>query len=64
LRAGSYLEATRFPETGPRLHGTGGGEVRLFAFHLMGHERRVAVSFAGDFASNYKNLGLSVGFWN
>jgi hypothetical protein len=64
LRAGSYLEASRFAETSARWHATGGGEVRLFAFHLGGHERRVSLSFAGDVASLYKNAGISLGFWN
>jgi hypothetical protein len=64
LRAGSYLEPSRFMETSARLHATGGLEGRLFAFHLGGHERRVSVSLAGDIASRYKNAGLSVGFWN
>jgi hypothetical protein len=64
VRGGSYYEASRFPETSPRLHGTGGGEVRLFAFHLFGSERRVSLSFAGDVARDYKNAGISVGFWN
>jgi hypothetical protein len=64
LRAGSYLEASRFPETSPRLHGTAGAQVRVFSFRLAGHERRVAVSGAADIATRYKNLGVSVGFWN
>jgi hypothetical protein len=64
LRAGTYLESSRFPQTTARLHGTGGAEVRVFAFHLGGHERRVSLSFAVDVASLYKNAGLSVGFWN
>jgi hypothetical protein len=64
LRAGSYLEASRFPETSARLHGTGGGQVRVVSFRLGGHERRVALSFAGDIAARYKNLGVSIGFWN
>jgi hypothetical protein len=64
LRAGTYLEAARFEGVDPRLHGTGGAQVRLFAFDLAGSERRVAVSFAGDFASRYQNIGLSIGFWN
>jgi len=64
LRAGFYDEASRFAETSARPHGTGGAEVRLFAFHLAGHERRVSISLAGDFADRYKNGGLSIGFWN
>jgi hypothetical protein len=64
LRAGSYLEASRFPETTARLHGTAGFEVRIFAFRLGGHERRVSISAASDLATRYKNLALSIGFWN
>ena len=64
LRAGSYLEASRFPETSARLHGTAGFEARVFSFRLGGHERRVSISAASDFAARYKNLALSVGFWN
>jgi hypothetical protein len=64
LRAGSYLEAARFEGVDARLHGTGGAQVRAFSFHLAGSERRVAVSFAGDFAPRFQNIGLSLGFWN
>jgi hypothetical protein len=63
IRAGSYREGSRFEQTTARWHITGGAEGRLFAFHLAGHERRVAVSLAGDLASRYKNAGLSVAFW-
>jgi hypothetical protein len=64
VRAGSYLEGSRFAETSARWHATGGLEGRLFAFHLLGHERRVSLSLAGDIARSYKNAGLSVAFWN
>ncbi len=64
LRGGSYLEASRVPETSARLHGTAGFEARVFSFRLGGHERRVSISAASDFAARYKNLALSVGFWN
>ncbi|HXI55622.1 MAG TPA: hypothetical protein VNO55_06160 [Polyangia bacterium] len=64
LRAGSYLEASRFSETSARWHATGGAQGRVFAFHLAGHERRVALSLGADIASRYKNVGLSIGFWN
>jgi hypothetical protein len=64
VRAGSYLEASRFEETSARLHGTAGAEVRLFAFRAFGQERRVALSAAGDVAARYKNVGISIGFWN
>jgi hypothetical protein len=64
LRVGTYDESSRFPQTSARIHGTGGGEVRLFAFHLLGQERRVSLSFAADVADQYQNVGLSLGFWN
>ncbi len=64
LRAGGYLEASRFPETSARLHGTAGFEVHVFSFRPGGHERRVSVSGAGDLAVRCKNLAFSVGFWN
>jgi hypothetical protein len=64
LRAGSYLEASRFAETSARPHGTAGAQVRVVSFRLGGHERRVAVSAAADIAPRYKNLSISIGFWN
>jgi hypothetical protein len=64
LRAGTYDESSRFPQTSARLHATGGGEVRLFAFNLLGQQRRVSLSFAADVATQYQNVGLSLGFWN
>jgi hypothetical protein len=64
LRAGSYREAARFEGVSARWHGSGGAEVRLFAFHLGKSEHRVSVSAAGDFAPRYHNAGFSLGFWN
>lgn len=64
LRAGTYLEPSRFPETDARWHATGGFEVRVVAFRLLGQERRVQVSGAADVASRYQNVGFSIGFWN
>ncbi len=64
LRAGTYLEASRFQETSARWHATGGFEVRVLSFHLLGHERRVSISGAADVASRYQNAGFSIGFWN
>ncbi len=64
LRAGTYLEPTRFPETDARWHATGGFEVRVVSFHLLGQERRVQISAAADVAVRYQNVALSIGFWN
>lgn len=64
LRTGTYVESSRFQETTARWHVTGGFEVRVVSFRFAGRERRIALSAAGDFATRYKNLGISVGFWN
>jgi hypothetical protein len=64
LRAGTYREGSRFQDVPGRWHGTAGGEVRVFAFKLLGHWRRVSLSFAGDIAPRYHNAGVSIGFWN
>ncbi len=63
LRAGTYLEPSRVPETDARWHATGGFEVRIVAFRLFGQERRVQISGAADVASRYQNVALSIGFW-
>jgi hypothetical protein len=64
LRAGSYLEGARFQDVSARWHVTGGAQVRVFAFKLLGHWRRPAVSVAADSAPRYHNFGVSIGFWN
>jgi hypothetical protein len=64
VRAGAYHEGGRFEGISGRPHATGGAQVRLFAFRVLGHERRVALSLAADVASRYHNAGASVGFWN
>jgi hypothetical protein len=64
LRAGTYQEGGRFAGIPGRPHATGGAEVRLFAFRLLGHERRLSLSLAADAASRYHNGSASLGFWN
>ena len=56
-RAGSYLEPSR-SGAGPRLHGTGGFEVRIpfWPWDLQ------AGAYA-DVASLYRNVTVSLGFW-
>jgi hypothetical protein len=63
LRSGTYHEPARFAGVPGRLHATAGGEVRLFAFHLWGLARRLALQLAADSASNYGNVSVSIGFW-
>ena len=64
VRSGGYAEPARFAQTSTRWHGTAGAEVKLFGFRLLGRERRVSLSLAGDVARHYQNAGASLGFWN
>jgi hypothetical protein len=62
FRGGSYWEPGRYEGVGGRIHGTFGFEVRWLEFKLWGLRRgRLGATF--DLASRYRNLGLSVGFW-
>ena len=60
LRAGSYLEPSRFEGESIRVHGTAGLEVRLFK--LWGWDWRVASTV--DISRDYENLLIGVGFWH
>jgi hypothetical protein len=64
VRAGSYWEPERTEGTSGRIHGTGGLELRLFAFHLWRWDYRMKFAVAGDVADRYGNVGLSIGFWH
>jgi hypothetical protein len=57
IRGGSYLEPSRTGAS-PRLHGTFGAEARVpfWPWDLQ-------VGLAGDVASLYQNVSLSIGFW-
>lgn len=62
LRAGSYLEPTRYRAGETRLHGTGGFALRLLRssiFGLFDEDSLFRVSFAADAARDY--FGWSVG---
>jgi hypothetical protein len=56
LRAGAYLEPSAYASVSPRIHGTGGLEVRLF--HAL-QDWSLSASF--DVARLYYNFGLSLG---
>jgi hypothetical protein len=58
VRAGSYLEPSR-TGAGARAHGTFGAEVRLRAFSWD-----LQVALSGDAARRYRNVGLSLWFWD
>lgn len=60
LRLGSYLEPTRTQTSSSRIHGTMGGDVRLF--HLWYWDLRLGASL--DLARDYFNSSFGVGFWH
>lgn len=66
VRTGSYLEPTRFETSSPRLHGTGGFDVRLIRWRVFGlwpddYLWRLTASI--DVSERYLVWGLSVGGW-
>lgn len=61
LRAGTYYEASRFPNVASRAHGTAGLELRVFEFDLWGRHR-LSISAAGDWAERYDAFAISLGF--
>lgn len=67
VRAGSYLEPSRFDHTGPRLHGTAGAEVRLFrwsVFGLTSPETAWRINGFIDVSHLYLGWGIGVGTWH
>jgi hypothetical protein len=62
VRAGAYWEPGRFDDIDGRAHTTFGADLRVLQFHLWGL-RRGRISFTGDVATRYRNVGLSLGFW-
>jgi hypothetical protein len=63
LRAGSYWEPGRFEGVDGRVHATFGIELRALEFHAWGL-RRGAITLTGDAASDFQNVGISIGFWH
>jgi hypothetical protein len=66
VRAGSYLEPTRFRAGQPRLHGTLGLDVRLFrwsVFGLLDEDTSWRIGGYGDVARNYLGWGVTAGMW-
>lgn len=63
MRAGTYLEPSRFAGVGYRVHGTLGTEVRLFSWDLFGllDEFTVRAGASADVAERYLNLGFGFG---
>jgi len=67
LRAGSYMEPTRFRESDLRVHGTAGFEVRVLewsVFGLFDEEAQWRISGAIDASRQYFGWSLGVGVWH
>lgn len=67
VRGGSYLELPVTEGGEARVHGTVGGDIKLFPFSAFGLIQPFdwwAFSFAADMAENYLNTGFSVGIWH
>ncbi len=65
LRAGLYTEPARNAAASTRVHGTGGFDLRLFRWALLGPTRPFdfRASFTFDAASSYLDLGVGFGLW-
>jgi hypothetical protein len=66
LRAGSYLEPTRFEASSPRIHGTFGLDLRLIRWNVLGlwpNDYVWRLGLGADAARNYFSWGLTLGGW-
>jgi hypothetical protein len=66
VRAGTYLEPTRFGRSSPRMHGTAGVEVRLFqwsVFGLLDEDTSWRAGAYADVARDYFGWGVTIGTW-
>jgi len=66
LRAGTYLEPTRFETSSPRWHATAGCDIRLIRWNVFGlwPDRYLwRVSASADVSERYFVWGLSIGGW-
>jgi len=66
LRAGTYLEPSRFRTSSARVHGTFGFDVRLLRWNVFGlwpDDYLWRISASADAAERYLIWGLSIGGW-
>jgi hypothetical protein len=66
LRAGTYLEPTRFAASTPRAHGTFGFDINLFKWNVFGlwpDDYRWQISVALDLARAYGSFSFGIGGW-
>ncbi len=67
LRAGSYVEPSRFDDGSARVHATGGFDVRTFSwdvFGLLDEGSSFRVGAAGDGARAYFGWSITAGLWH
>lgn len=66
LRTGLYVESARPSASDPRVHVTGGFDLRLFSsrFFFLDEPIGVQVGFTSDVAVGYLAFGIGVGVWH
>lgn len=65
VRAGSYVEPTRYAEGETRIHATAGLDLRVLqwsVFDLFDNDTLFRISLSGDIARNYFGWGIGAGF--
>ena len=66
LRAGTYLEPTRFDDAKPRMHATGGLDVKLAVWNVLGlwpDNYMWRLGLGVDSARDYFTWGLTIAGW-
>jgi len=66
IRAGTYLEPTRFAESSPRMHGTLGFDINVLKWNVFGiwpEDYRWQIQVALDGARAYGALSVGIGGW-
>jgi len=66
IRAGTYLEPTRFAESSPRLHGTFGFDINVLKWNVFGlwpEDYRWQIQVALDGARAYGSFSVGIGGW-
>jgi len=66
LRAGSYLEPTRFETSDLRVHATAGIDLKLIRWSVFGawpDDYMWRLALAGDASNRYYTFGFSIGGW-
>ena len=66
LRAGTYLEPSRFQESTLRVHGTFGFDINVLKWNVFGlwpDDYRWQITTAFDFARDYGSFSVGIGGW-